>query len=125
MELASISFKSLHLILLQDQDNNDLMAYWLSNTSTLLFMLQRSLKATGAVPRKPPTPTSLFGRMTQVTNLTVAFCFHNLYFVIIGNFSEHIDVYFLCKDVCNMTIVSQGFRSSSANLSVGPIDVVR
>ncbi|CAB4292502.1 unnamed protein product [Prunus armeniaca] len=63
-----------------DQDNNGHMAYWLSNTSTLLFLLQRSLRT---APRKPPTPTSLFGRMTQ------------------------------------------GFRSSSANLSVGASDVVR
>ncbi|XP_024031293.1 myosin-6 isoform X1 [Morus notabilis] len=68
---------------IEDQDNNDQMAYWLSNTSTLLFMLQRSLKATGTAPRKPPTPTSLFGRMAQ------------------------------------------GFLSSSANLLVGPLDVVR
>ncbi|KAL5542469.1 hypothetical protein UlMin_010179 [Ulmus minor] len=68
---------------IEDQDNNNHMAYWLSNTSTLLLLLQRSLKATGSAPRKPPTPTSLFGRMTQ------------------------------------------GFRSSSVNLSVGPLDVVR
>ncbi|VVA34612.1 PREDICTED: myosin-6 [Prunus dulcis] len=63
-----------------DQDNIGHMAYWLSNTSTLLFLLQRSLRT---APRKPPTPTTLFGRMTQ------------------------------------------GFRSSSANLSVGSSDVVR
>ncbi|GAV57235.1 Myosin_head domain-containing protein/IQ domain-containing protein/DIL domain-containing protein [Cephalotus follicularis] len=72
---------------LEDPDNNDHMAYWLSNTSTLLFLLQRSLKSTGAAgsspQQKPPQPTSLFGRMTQ------------------------------------------GFRSSSANLSVGTLGVVR
>ncbi|GMP90505.1 hypothetical protein CsSME_00041604 [Camellia sinensis var. sinensis] len=54
---------------IENQDNNDHMAYWLSNTSTLLFLLQRSLKtagASGATPhRKPPAPTSLFGRMTM------------------------------------------------------------
>ena len=49
----------------QNQDNNDHLAYWLSNTSALLFLLQRSLKAAGA-PRKPPPSTSLFGRMTMV-----------------------------------------------------------
>ncbi|KAM2542693.1 hypothetical protein TB2_022090 [Malus domestica] len=65
---------------IEDQDNNDHMAYWLSNTSTLLFLLQRSLRT---ATRKPPTPTSLFGRMTQ------------------------------------------GFRSSSTNLSVGASDLVR
>ncbi|XP_047334223.1 myosin-6 [Impatiens glandulifera] len=54
---------------IESQDNNDLMAYWLSNTSTLLFLLQKSLK-TGGAPgstqqKKPPNPTSLFGRMTM------------------------------------------------------------
>ncbi|KAK9733826.1 hypothetical protein RND81_04G095200 [Saponaria officinalis] len=53
---------------IEDQDdNNETMAYWLSNTSALLFLLQRSLKASGATAaqRKPPPPTSLFGRMTM------------------------------------------------------------
>uniref|UniRef100_A0A5B6YR02 Putative Myosin 2 isoform 1 n=1 Tax=Davidia involucrata TaxID=16924 RepID=A0A5B6YR02_DAVIN len=54
---------------IENQDNNDHMAYWLSNISALLFLLQRSLKAAGsagATPhRKPTPPTSLFGRMTM------------------------------------------------------------
>ncbi|XP_057964092.1 myosin-6-like [Malania oleifera] len=54
---------------IENQDNSDHMSYWLSNTSTLLFLLQRSLKpagVTGAPPRRKPTPpTSLFGRMTM------------------------------------------------------------
>ncbi|XVF65003.1 hypothetical protein PTKIN_Ptkin09bG0211800 [Pterospermum kingtungense] len=51
---------------LEDQDNNDHMAYWLSNTSALLFLLQRSLKAPGSsAAQKPPAPTSFFSRMTQ------------------------------------------------------------
>nr|DAD20122.1 TPA_asm: hypothetical protein HUJ06_021585 [Nelumbo nucifera] len=54
---------------IENQDNNEHMAYWLSNTSSLLFLLQRSLKAAGtatATPhRRPPPATSLFGRMTQ------------------------------------------------------------
>ncbi|KAF5195221.1 Myosin [Thalictrum thalictroides] len=49
---------------IENQENHDQMAYWLSNTSTLLYLLQRSLKAAGA-PKKPPPATSLFGRMTQ------------------------------------------------------------
>ncbi|XP_057535805.1 myosin-6-like [Amaranthus tricolor] len=52
-----------------EDDNNEHMAYWLSNLSALLFLLQRSLKASGATggtaQRKPPPPTSLFGRMTM------------------------------------------------------------
>ncbi|KAK4585859.1 hypothetical protein RGQ29_023176 [Quercus rubra] len=85
-ERTSVFDRLIQLIgsAIESQDNNDHMAYWLTNTSTLLFLLQRSLKASsGTAARKPPTPTSLFGRMTQ------------------------------------------GFRSSSANLSVGPIDIVR
>ncbi|CAN8273523.1 unnamed protein product [Cochlearia groenlandica] len=48
------------------EDDNEHLAYWLSNTSTLLFMIQQSLKpgGTGATPqRKPSVSTSLFGRM--------------------------------------------------------------
>ncbi|KAL5702572.1 Myosin-6 [Ranunculus cassubicifolius] len=52
---------------IENQDDNDHMAYWLSTTSTLLFLLQKSLNAAGAPlkSRKPPPPTSLFGRMAQ------------------------------------------------------------
>ncbi|KAK4750895.1 hypothetical protein SAY87_004377 [Trapa incisa] len=52
---------------MQSEDNNDHMAYWLSNTSALLFLLQKSLKAAGSTgsTRKSPVPTSLFGRMTM------------------------------------------------------------
>ncbi|KAG8370850.1 hypothetical protein BUALT_Bualt13G0026200 [Buddleja alternifolia] len=51
---------------IEDQESNDHMAYWLSNTSTLLFLLQKSLKPAGTTPaRKPQPPTSLFGRMTM------------------------------------------------------------
>lgn len=55
---------------MQNDESNDNIAYWLSNTATLLSLLQRTLKASGAAGatprRKPPTPTTLFGRMTQV-----------------------------------------------------------
>ncbi|KAK7393335.1 hypothetical protein VNO78_21888 [Psophocarpus tetragonolobus] len=54
---------------IENQDDNDLMAYWLSNLSALLFLLQLSLKSGGATEatpvKKPPNPTSLFGRMTM------------------------------------------------------------
>ncbi|KAK1298084.1 hypothetical protein QJS10_CPB14g01384 [Acorus calamus] len=53
----------------QAQDNNDLLSYWLSNSSTLLFLLQRTLKASGAASMTPQrrrsTSASLFGRMSQ------------------------------------------------------------
>ncbi|KAL0015018.1 hypothetical protein SO802_002087 [Lithocarpus litseifolius] len=54
---------------LEVPDNNDVLAYWLSNTSTLLFLLQHTLKATGAAsltPQRRRTATaSLFGRVSQ------------------------------------------------------------
>ncbi|KAG6418712.1 hypothetical protein SASPL_120916 [Salvia splendens] len=50
---------------IEDQDSNDHMAYWLSNTSTLLFLLQKSLKPAGAAAATPVKPTSLFGRMAM------------------------------------------------------------
>ncbi|GFY96251.1 myosin family protein with Dil [Actinidia rufa] len=49
----------------QEQDSDGL-AYWLSNTSTLSLLLQKTLKASGQTPqRRRPAATSLFGRMTQ------------------------------------------------------------
>nr|XP_010321807.1 myosin-6-like isoform X1 [Solanum lycopersicum] len=54
---------------IENQDSDDHMAYWLSNTSTLLLLIQKSLKpdsAGGATPTYKPQPaTSLFGRMTM------------------------------------------------------------
>nr|DAD36922.1 TPA_asm: hypothetical protein HUJ06_007563 [Nelumbo nucifera] len=62
---------------IENQDNIERMAYWLSTTSSLLFLLQRSLKTSGSTSvstprRKPPPPTSLFGRMTQGFRLSSA-----------------------------------------------------
>ncbi|KAG9136116.1 hypothetical protein Leryth_003734 [Lithospermum erythrorhizon] len=45
---------------IEDQTSNHYMAYWLSNTSTLLFLLQHTLKSSATSPSQP---TSLFGRM--------------------------------------------------------------
>ncbi|XP_008785355.2 myosin-11-like [Phoenix dactylifera] len=54
---------------IETQDNNDVLAYWLSNASTLLLLLQRTLKASGAAgmapQRRRSSSASLFGRMTQ------------------------------------------------------------
>ncbi|EPS58998.1 hypothetical protein M569_15813, partial [Genlisea aurea] len=51
------------------QDNNDMLAYWLSNASTLLLLLQRTLKASGAAGMAPirrrSSSATLFGRMTH------------------------------------------------------------
>lgn len=57
-------------ILLKVPDNNDILAYWLSNSSTLLLLLQHTLKASGAASltpqRRRTASASLFGRMSQV-----------------------------------------------------------
>ncbi|KAL6545437.1 hypothetical protein OROGR_009311 [Orobanche gracilis] len=51
------------------QDDNDLLAYWLSNASTLLLLLQHTLKASGAAGMAPlrrrSSSATLFGRMSQ------------------------------------------------------------
>ncbi|PRQ41761.1 putative Dilute domain-containing protein [Rosa chinensis] len=54
---------------IETQDNNDILAYWLSNASTLLLLLQRTLKPSGAAgiapQRRRSSSATLFGRMTQ------------------------------------------------------------
>ncbi|KAJ8432526.1 hypothetical protein Cgig2_030318 [Carnegiea gigantea] len=54
----------------QVQDNNEMLAYWLSNISALLLLLQQTLKTTGAagyIPQRRRTmSTSLFGRMSSL-----------------------------------------------------------
>uniref|UniRef100_A0A5B7AQU0 Putative myosin-9 n=1 Tax=Davidia involucrata TaxID=16924 RepID=A0A5B7AQU0_DAVIN len=53
---------------IETQDNNNVLAYWLSNASTLLLLLQRTLKASGAAgmaPQRRRSSSTLFGRMTQ------------------------------------------------------------
>ncbi|KAK4379600.1 hypothetical protein RND71_001462 [Anisodus tanguticus] len=54
---------------IEDQDNTGDLSYWLSTSSTLLFLLQSTIKA-GNVPTRSPyrnrsSPTTLFGRMAQ------------------------------------------------------------
>eukprot|EP01018_Ginkgo_biloba_P004121 Gb_41099 [translate_table: standard] len=56
-------------LLITTQENNDVLAYWLSNASTLLLLLQRTLKASGAAgmtpQRRRSSSATLFGRMAQ------------------------------------------------------------
>ncbi|KAL2942705.1 Myosin-11 [Bienertia sinuspersici] len=52
------------------QDNNEILAYWLSNASTLLLLLQHTLKASSAAGmapqrRRSSSSAALFGRMSQ------------------------------------------------------------
>ncbi|KAL9261568.1 Myosin-17-like protein [Drosera capensis] len=50
--------------------DTDVLAYWLSNTSTLLLLLRQTLKATGAASltpqRRRTMSSSLFGRMSSL-----------------------------------------------------------
>uniref|UniRef100_A0A1D1YNU8 Unconventional myosin-Vb n=1 Tax=Anthurium amnicola TaxID=1678845 RepID=A0A1D1YNU8_9ARAE len=54
---------------IETQDNNDSLSYWLSNSTSLLLLLQRTLKAGGAASitpyRRRTSSASLFGRMSQ------------------------------------------------------------
>ncbi|KAK4772709.1 hypothetical protein SAY86_014484 [Trapa natans] len=53
---------------IEAQDNNDALSYWLSNACTLLILLQRTLKASGAAtmtPQRRRASASLLGRMSQ------------------------------------------------------------
>ncbi|CAH2046544.1 unnamed protein product [Thlaspi arvense] len=53
---------------IENEDDNSHLAYWLTSTSALLFLLQKSLKTGGAgatQSKKPPASTSLFGRMAM------------------------------------------------------------
>ncbi|PIA26541.1 hypothetical protein AQUCO_09100021v1 [Aquilegia coerulea] len=67
--LMSMLLMYLRFTLLKVHDNNDSLSYWLSNASTLVFLLQHTLKASGALSSTPQqrrmASTSLFGRMTQ------------------------------------------------------------
>lgn len=54
---------------IESQESNDILSYWLSNTSTLLFLLQSTLKASAAAgvasQRGRLSSVSLFGKMAQ------------------------------------------------------------
>lgn len=94
----------------QDEDNDANLAYWLSNTSTLLFMLQQSLKSggTGATPlRQSP---SLVRWMTKV-NILFFFFF----------FKSCVDEFLLQKLNNPYLIFLQGFRSPAAE-AIRPVD---
>ncbi|KAL0397490.1 UNVERIFIED_CONTAM: Myosin-12 [Sesamum calycinum] len=55
---------------IENQDNIKNLAYWLSTTSTLLFLIQRTIKASNTSSvvskRNRSSPITLFGRMAQV-----------------------------------------------------------
>ncbi|XP_031129702.1 myosin-7-like isoform X1 [Ipomoea triloba] len=48
---------------IEDETNNSHIAYWMSNTSMLMFLLQQTLKATASSPLQASQPTSFLGRM--------------------------------------------------------------
>lgn len=55
-------------LIIEEKDDNDALSYWLSNTSTLIFLLQRNLKPSGVSTtpqRRYPGSVTLIGRMTQ------------------------------------------------------------
>lgn len=68
---TNIFDRIIHTIRLsiEDQESVEELAYWLSTTSTLLFLLQSTIKASNAPnvssQRHRSSPTTLFGRMAQ------------------------------------------------------------
>ena len=46
-----LTFRKIHY--LKVKDNDDVLSYWLCNSSTLLLLLQRTLKASGAASLTP------------------------------------------------------------------------
>ncbi|KAE8711631.1 Myosin-11 [Hibiscus syriacus] len=60
---------------IETQDNNEILAYWLSNASTLLLLLQRTLKASGAAgmtpTRRRSSSATLFGSLVRVVTEVV------------------------------------------------------
>ncbi|KAI3762096.1 hypothetical protein L1987_52519 [Smallanthus sonchifolius] len=65
----------------KSQDNNEILAYWLSNASTLLLLLQRTLKASGVTaglgPQRRRSSATLFGRSFRGTPQGVNPSFNN------------------------------------------------
>ncbi|KAL6981560.1 hypothetical protein U1Q18_023186 [Sarracenia purpurea var. burkii] len=70
-EKTNIFDRIIHTIRssIESHDNFKDMAYWLSTTSTLLFLLQNTIKASnapnGALHRNRTSPVTLFGRMAH------------------------------------------------------------
>ncbi|KAI7749578.1 hypothetical protein M8C21_021880 [Ambrosia artemisiifolia] len=72
VEKTSVFDRIIHTIgnaVEKRQDNIDVLAYWLSNASTLLLLLQCTLKASGATsgigPQRRRSSAALFARMTS------------------------------------------------------------
>lgn len=98
----------------QKEATSNHLAYWLSNASTLLFLLLKSHKP-GCTYGKPPPPTSLFGRMTQVcdkSTFTLDFIFFLVKIIHDYSFSS-------------FSLLIQSFRASSTNLPFDASCVVR
>ncbi|XP_042392477.1 myosin-17-like isoform X1 [Zingiber officinale] len=68
VERTSIFDQIIQAIGSKLEDNINVLSYWLSNTSTLLLLLQRTLKAGGMgsfTPHRRRTSVPVFGRMSQ------------------------------------------------------------
>lgn len=71
------------------QENTSVLAYWLSTTSTLLVLVQNTLKASSSPPkvagyRDRTSPTTLFGRMAQVSSFLFIFLFLSFFFICVS-----------------------------------------
>ncbi|KAK4410989.1 Myosin-12 [Sesamum angolense] len=72
--------------IIENQDNTKNLAYWLSTTSTLLFLIQRTIKASNTSSvvskRNRSSPITLFGRMAQAHG-------SKLFILSLGSFKEN------------------------------------
>ncbi|KAF5953341.1 hypothetical protein HYC85_006197 [Camellia sinensis] len=106
-EKTNIFDRIIHTIRssIESQDNIKDLAYWLSTTSSLLFLLRNTIKASNAPNaashRNRTSPTTLFGRMAQVSSSKYNFCCHK----------HHLKIY-------NANIKYQGLRSSSMGMGI-------
>jgi len=86
------SFVAIHVSLdeylmdfVQGQEDGNVLSYWLSNISTLLFLLQRNLRSNSfpmATQLRLNASVSYLGRLTQVSN-TLFFLLNSAWFVVI------------------------------------------
>ncbi|KAI3739488.1 hypothetical protein L2E82_29894 [Cichorium intybus] len=100
-----------------DQHNNDKMAYWLSQASTLLFLIQQSLNLHGAssVP-KPPPPTSPSGKIKM--QLTASL--EKIYGILLDNLKEELR---LLLGLCIQPMLkSKKVRRSQQSVNVSQVN---
>lgn len=73
---------------LQMQENSDVLCYWLSNSATLLMLLQRTITVASTPTRRRGMSASLFGRVSQVLRCVLSSlkCLNSIISLFSGNY---------------------------------------